>query len=130
VSFALHHDAPEVVVRLGGVDRLLCGRSEVRAALADVVAARIVDRRDLERRLDHRVSGSGPHQGRRRRRVGTFMGRDVGGRRQFWAVRAAATAVAAIDLEGHRFARLVLDADLVDPELRRTLGLADDDRRV
>jgi hypothetical protein len=129
MSFAIHLRAPDLVVWLGGVDRLCCGRAEVRVALTDVSIARIADRRDLERRLDHRVSGYGPHAGRQRRRVGTFMGRDVGGRRQFWAVRAATTAVVVAELDDHRFARLVLDADLVDPEVLDALGIAEADHR-
>ena len=89
MSFAIHHDASDLVVRLGGHNRLFCGRSEVRVTLVGVSATRSADRREFERRLDHRVAGYGPHQGEQRRRVGTFMGRDVGGRPQFWAVRAA-----------------------------------------
>lgn len=61
MSFAIHHDAPDLVVRLGGHDRLLCGRTEVRIALDGVSATRIADRREFERRLDHRVTGYGPH---------------------------------------------------------------------
>jgi hypothetical protein len=129
VSFVLHLAGSDAIVRLGGHDRLFCGRSEVRFALDDVAAARVTDRRELEHRLDHRVSGYGPHQGKQRRRVGTFMGRDVGGRPQFWAVRAATPNVVVIDLDDHRFARLVLDADLMWPDLLRALGVVDADRR-
>jgi hypothetical protein len=123
LSFTVQLNPPELIVQLGGSDRLFCGRRQIRIARDHVRTARVTDRRELERRLDHRVAGFGPHRDTRSRRVGTFLGRDVGGRHQFWAVRRDSDEVVVVDLEGSRWVRLVLDADLVDDEARRLLGL-------
>jgi hypothetical protein len=79
------------------------------------------ERQVLESRLDSRVYGRGTNRGDRgrgRHRVGAFLGRDVAGQKQFWAVTADARTVVAVDLERGPFRRVVLDERSCPPELR------------
>lgn len=111
MSFGASVEPDQLTIALRGVDRLLCWRRTVQVDLAAVTAVRRLDRPELEARLDSRVYGRGSHRGdrgRRRARVGAFLGRDVSGQQQFWAVAADAGTVVAIDLDRGRFRRVVL----------------------
>jgi hypothetical protein len=112
VSFEPRVEADELTIVLRGVDRVLCWRRAVRVELAAVTSARRLDRQELEPRLEGRVYGRGTHRGdggRGRARVGAFLGRDVPGQPQFWAVTADARTVVAIDLDDRGpFRRVVL----------------------
>lgn len=110
----------ELVIVLRGVDRVLCWRGEVRVDLDAVTSTGRQDREVLESRLDSRVYGRGTNRGERgrgRARVGAFLGRDVHGGRQIWAVSRAATSVVVLDLDRGPFRRFVIGEAACPPEL-------------
>lgn len=116
-----------VVVTMTGWDRAMNWRRHVAVESSAVLDARVEQRSTLERRIDHRASGLGTHNGEKRpnrRRVGTMLGRDVAGK-QFWAVPAGdeSTRLLVVEVRDGRFKRLVLAVD--DPvaaaaEIRRS----------
>lgn len=113
MGFAVEVDDDEVRIRLGGIDRLLCWRREVRVPRSSITAVDVTSRAEVEARLDHRLCGVGSHDGSRgtgRRRVGLFQGRDAGGGRQLWAVGSEDDQVVVVDAEGTDVARVVLPA--------------------
>lgn len=99
-------------IDLSGWDRLLTRRRMLTVDLGAVSAARIEQRVTLEAAIEHRVTGVGTHDGRRRpgrRRVGRMLGRGVSGE-QFWAVSAGATdRLLVLDVSSGAFVRVVVD---------------------
>ena len=86
---------------------------------ANIAKAAVIQRHELEPRIDHRLLGIGTHFGWRypgRRRVGSHLGRDVLGP-QFWATARSGPELPllVLDLTNHKFARAVLSVS--DPEM-------------
>lgn len=99
-------------VVLSGWDCLANGRRTVEFERADVVKAAVVERHELESRVDHRKLGIGTHFGwvyPGRRRIGTHLGRGVIGP-QFWVTARSGPELPllVLDLTDHEFARAVL----------------------
>jgi hypothetical protein len=117
MGFRIDTGPDGIVIWLSGWDRAACWRRSVQIGRNVITAARVETRKSLERRIDHRLTGTGTHFGATnpgRRRVGTMLGRDVDGR-QWWAVERGPTTemLLVLDLDGHEFARAVLQ--LADP---------------
>lgn len=108
-------------VVLSGWDCLSNGRRIVEIDRANVAKAAVIQRHELESRIDHRQLGIGTHAGERypgRRRVGTHLGRGVVGR-QFWVTARSGPSLPllVLDLIEHEFVRAVLavsDFDVSD----------------
>ena len=86
---------------------------------ANITEAAVIQRHELESRIDHRLIGIGTHSGERypgRRRVGPHLGRDVLGP-QFWVTARSGPELPllVLDLTNHKFTRAVLEVS--DPEL-------------
>ncbi len=86
---------------------------------ANITEAAVIQRHEVESRIDHRLNGIGSHSGERYpgwRRVGPHLGRDVIGP-QFWATARSGPELPllVLDLTNHKFKRAVLEVS--DPEL-------------
>lgn len=121
MAFQFEWTGSTVRVVLTGWDRLYNWRRTVEIDRAHVAKAAVVQRQELESRIDHRQLGVGTHAGARypgRRRVGTMLGRGVVGK-QFWAAARSGPELPllALDLIDHEFVRAVLavgDGDVLD----------------
>lgn len=121
VAFRFEWTGSTLRVVLSGMDCVFNGRRIVEIDRADVARAAVVQRHELESRVDHRQLGFGTHAGERypgRRRVGTQLGRGVVGP-QFWATARSGPELPllVLDLIDHEFARAVLavsETDVID----------------
>ena len=118
LSFSVTVDGDGLEVLLTGWDRLLNGRSAVRAPRASLRSVWVEERGSLEALVDSRVLGYGTHAGLRRpgrRRVGTMMGRGHVGR-QFWAVAAGPDdqRLLVVDVTDGHFSQVIVQ--IADPD--------------
>lgn len=121
VAFQFEWTGSTLRVVLSGWDRLATLRRIVEIDRANIAKAAVVQRHELECRIDHRQLGIGTHFGERfpgRRRVGIHLGRGVLGQ-QFWVTAPSGPELPLLmlDLINHEFARAVLavsETDLID----------------
>ena len=121
VAFRVEWTGSTLRVALSGWDCIFNGCRVVEIDRANVAKRAVVQRHELESRIDHRQLGFGTHAGARhpgRRRVGTQLGRGVVGP-QFWATARSGPELPllVLDLINHEFARAVLavsELDVID----------------